>query len=89
MNTSAEAVKQLQDALDAAQRATDVIDNLLVEHDFQDVASVTTQAAAALLSAAIALMQSRDEDAMEMFDAVEDLMEAVYNIIDAELDDED
>ncbi|MEQ8673857.1 MAG: hypothetical protein RLP44_12655 [Aggregatilineales bacterium] len=88
MNTSTEAVKQLQDALDAAQRATDVIDNLLAEHDYQDVASLTAQAAASLLSSAIALMQSQDESAMEFFDITEDLMEAVYNIIDGEIDDD-
>ena len=88
MNTSTEAIKQLQDALDAAQRATDVIDNLLAEHDYQDVASLTAQAAAALLSSAIALMQSQDESAMEFFDITEDLMEAVYNIIDGELDED-
>jgi hypothetical protein len=88
MNTSAEALQRLQTALSGARDAQKVIDNLVVEHDYQDVATLVTQAAAALLEAAAALMESQDETAFEALDRADDLLDAVYDIIDSEMDDE-
>mgnify|MGYP003478334818 CR=1 FL=1 len=88
MNTSSEALRLLQEATNSTQQALNVIDNLVVEHDFQDVASLITQAANAMLISAQQLMQSNDIAALEAMEAAEDLLDAVYNIIDAELDEE-
>jgi hypothetical protein len=88
MNTSTEAVKQLQEALAKTQSATQVINNLIAEHEYQDVASLVAQAGAALLEAAALLMQSKDEDALAALEAADDLMDSVYGIIDGEVDED-
>jgi hypothetical protein len=89
MNTSAQAIQLLQTALTNTQSATTVIGDLLVEHDYQDVASLVTQASAALLEAAILLMQSKDDSALPKLEQAENLLDTVYAIIDGETDDED
>lgn len=88
MNTSAEAVRKLEQAQAEARAALQVIDNLIAEHDYQDVASLVTQAAAVLLETGLLLMQSRDEDALAALERAEDLLDAVYDIIDGDLDEE-
>jgi hypothetical protein len=88
MNTSSEAVKRLQEAITAATSAGDVVENLVAEHDYQDVAKLITQAAAALLECASLLMQDDDESALDSLDHAEDLLDAVYEIIDGEVDEE-
>jgi uncharacterized membrane protein YdfJ with MMPL/SSD domain len=88
MNTSAAAVQQLEQALSAARAAGETIHNLIAEHDYQDVAGLITQAAVALLTASTLLMQSQDEAALEALETADDLLDAVYDIIDSELDDE-
>ncbi len=88
MNTSSEALRLLQQAASETQQAINVIDNLVVEHDFQDVASLVAQAASALLNSAQQLMQSNDVAAFEAMENAEDLLDAVYDIIDAETDEE-
>lgn len=88
MNTSIDAVKLLQQAHAQAKQAADIIDNLAVEHEYQDVASLVAQAAAALLEGASLLMQSQDEAAVDALGRADDLLDAVYDIIDAETDDE-
>lgn len=88
MNTSNEAVKRLQEAIKAATGAGDVVENLVAEHDYQDVAALLTQAAAALLESASHLMQENDEVALDHLDHAEDLLDAVYEIIDGEVDEE-
>lgn len=88
MNTSNEAVKRLQDAIKAAKGAGEVVENLVAEHEYQDVAGLITQAAAALLECASQLMQENDEAALENLDHAEDLLDAVYEIIDGEVDEE-
>lgn len=65
MNTSTEAVSRLQEALGATRAAGQVIDDLIVAHDYQDIASLVVRAAEALLEAASQLMQSQDEAALE------------------------
>ena len=47
-----------------------------------------TQAATALLESASHLMQENDEVALEHLDHAEDLLDAVYEIIDGEVDEE-
>lgn len=89
MNTSTEAIRLLQEALVSAQKAAAVIDDLIVEHDYQDVAGLVAQAAAALLESAALLMQSKDEAALDKIEAADELLDAVYSIIDSETEDED
>lgn len=88
MNTSAEATKRLQQALADTREATAIIENLIAAHDYQDVAGLVAQAAAELLDAAAALMQSQDETALTRLEQADDLLNAVWDIIDAETDDE-
>lgn len=89
MNTSAEAARLLQQAQTATQGARRVIENLIAAHDYQDVASLVTQAAAALLESAALLMQSQDEAALDALENADDLLDSVWSIIDAETDDEE
>jgi hypothetical protein len=88
MNTSTEAVKKLESALNATNEAAKVIENLIVEHDYQDVALLVAQAASALLESATLLMKSQDEAALDALGNADDLLDAVYDIIDAEVDEE-
>jgi hypothetical protein len=88
MNTSAKAIQLLQTALTNAQSANAVIEDLVVEHEYQDVASLVTQASAALLETAILLLELKDEPALDLLEQAEDLLESVYTIIDGETDEE-
>lgn len=88
MNTSAEAIKQLQQALDLTNSASSTIENLVAEHDYQDVATLVSHAAAQLLETALAFMNSQDESALDTLESAEELIDAIYDIIDAELGDE-
>ncbi|MCA0455920.1 MAG: hypothetical protein LCI00_18230 [Chloroflexi bacterium] len=88
MNTSNEAITKLEQALGTTKEAANVIDNLIAAHDYQDVASLVTQAAAKLLEAASALMQSNDEAGLVALEGADDLLDAVYDIIDGETDEE-
>ncbi len=88
MNTSAEAIKQLEASLAAAQQAADTIENLIAEHDYQDVGQLVAQAAAQMLTAAKLLMEKDDEGAFDALDDAEDLLDKVYSIMDEEVEDE-
>lgn len=88
MNTSTEAVNRLESARQAAQSAQDVIENLIAEHDYQDIALLLTRAADTLLESARLLMQSKDEDALSTLENAEDLLDAVWEIIEGEVDEE-
>jgi len=88
MNTSAEAIRLLEEALKDAQAAVKVIDDLIVEHQYQDVALLVSQAAATLLQSATLLMQSKDEDALDTLEQADDLLDEVYTIIDGETDED-
>ena len=88
INTSSEATKRLEQALATTREATSIIDNLIADHEYQDVASLVTQAAGKLLEAAAALMQSKDEDGIAALESADDLLDAVYDIIDGETDED-
>jgi hypothetical protein len=88
MNTSSEAVKQLEASLASARQAKDTIENLIAEHDYQDVAQLVAQAAVEMLTCAKLLMEKADEAAFDAMDKAEDLLDQVYAIIEGELDDE-
>lgn len=88
MNTSAEASRLIDQALATTRESTRVIQNLMVAHDYQDVAALVTQAAAALLQSASQLMQMQDEAALASLADADDLLDAVYDIIDAETDED-
>lgn len=88
MNTSTEAARLLEQALTTSHSAANVIENLIAEHDYQDVAALVTQAATALLESAALLMQKEDEAALDMLGKADDLLDAVYDIIDGEVDED-
>lgn len=88
MKTSTNAVKLLEQALGITREAVEMIDNLIAAHDYQDVASLIGQAAASLLESAALLMQSKDEEALEFLESAEDLIDSIYDIIDAETDED-
>jgi hypothetical protein len=89
MSTSGEVMKSLEQALTATRNALKQIDDLIVAHDYQDVASLVTNAAASLLESASHLMQSKDEDAFAALEAADDHLDAVYDIIDSETEDDE
>jgi len=89
MNTSARAGELLQQALTSTREAERVVNDLIVAHDYQDVALLVTQAASALLESAALLMQSQGEAAFDEIEKAEDLLDTVYRIIDSEIDDDD
>lgn len=89
MNTSAEAVRLLHEALNNARAAKAVINDLITAHDYQDVAELVTMAAASLLESSSLLMQNDDEGAFAALDAAEDALDTVYAIIDGDMDDDD
>lgn len=88
MNTSTEALRLLEDAIKATKEAERVIKNLIAAHEYQDVAALVTQAAAALLESAEHLMKSDDEAGLDALEAADDLLDSIWNIIDGEVDDE-
>lgn len=88
MNTTTRASELLQQSLNSTRDAQAVITDLIAAHDYQDVAVLVTQAAVALLEAAALLMQSQGEAAFDEMEKAEDLLDAVYEIIDGELDEE-
>lgn len=88
MNTSSEAIRLLQDAIKSTKEAERVVKNLIADHDYQDVAALVTQAAAALLESAEQLMKSDDEAGLDALEAADDLLDSIWSIIDGEVDDE-
>ena len=86
MNTSSEVAKQLQETIEKLQTAQNTLENLIAVHDYQDVTALVIQSAEALLHAAVALMQSEDNNAIELVESAEDLLEEMYKIIDGDLD---
>lgn len=87
MSISADAIKLLQQAQTTSIDANRAIEDLIVAHDYQDVAMLITQAAGALLESAALLMQLQDEAALEQLENAEDLIDSVYEIIDGETDE--
>ena len=86
--TSSEAIKRLENAQNELKAATQVIQNLIAPHDYADVAVFVVRAAEALSRAAIALMGSDDAAAFEAIDQSDDLMDAAFEIVSGDLDDE-
>jgi hypothetical protein len=88
MNTSTEVIRILQQATGQAQQANKVLDDLIVPHEYQDVAKLLIEAAQALLESASSLMRVDDETALESLETAEDLLDKVYAIIDGEIDED-
>ncbi len=88
MNTSTEAVRLLQESLAAARQAQQVINNLMIEHEYQDVAGAIAAAAVSLLESASSLMQSQDEIALDQLNTAEDFLDVVWDIIDSETEED-
>lgn len=88
MHTSSEAIQLLQEALAKTRAATQVINNLVIEHEYQDVAVLVAQAGAALIEAAVLLLDSKDEAALDSIEQADDLLDSVYKIIDGEVDED-
>lgn len=89
MNTTTEAIRLLEQALDNTGKAEAVIGDLIAAHDYQDVAQVVAQAAKALLECTTLLMQNNDVAALDMLENAEDLIDMVYVAIDADLDEDE
>lgn len=89
MNTSSEAIRTLQDAHGKVAAAAAIIQDLVAAHDYQDVALLVAHAGAKLVEAATFLMQSDDAAAFTALEDADDLLDAVYDIIDADMGDED
>lgn len=85
MKTSSDVTEQLRAAIDKTQAAQSTLDDLVAVHDYQDVATLVIQAAEALLHAAAALMQSQDQNALELVESAEDLIDEIYTVIDGDL----
>jgi hypothetical protein len=88
MNTSTRAIDLLAQAQRSTTEARAVIDDLIAPHDYQDVATLVAQAAAELLQAAADLMHSQDEAALDALGRADDLLDAVYDIIDGETEED-
>ncbi len=88
MRTSTEVVQMLQEALARTKSATQALNDLAIEHEYQDVAALVIQASAALLEAASLLLESHDEDALDALETADDLLDEVYKIIDGETDED-
>ncbi|MGB7341067.1 MAG: hypothetical protein WBC91_19380 [Phototrophicaceae bacterium] len=86
MKTSADVIKQLQEAVEKSQAAQQTLENLIAVHDYQDVAALVMQSSEALLHATIAFLQSDDKTALDLVESAEDLLEDMYNVIDGDLD---
>ncbi|MDZ4764737.1 MAG: hypothetical protein SGI73_09310 [Chloroflexota bacterium] len=89
MNTASNAIQLLEDAVAKAHAARTMIDDLIVAHDYQDAATLVVQASVALLEAAALLLTSNDEAALEGLERADDLLDAVYTIIDGETDEDE
>ncbi len=89
MNTSTEALRLLRQALDDTRKAGAIVDDLIAPHEYQDVASLVAKASAALLESTIRMLESDPDGALEALEQADDLLDGVYDIIDAETDDED
>ncbi len=87
--TSGEAITQLEAAITGAHTAAHTIENLLAAHDYQDVAVLAARAGKALLEAAVALMKNDDEAAFRSIETSEDLLDALYDIVDGDLGEEE
>ena len=88
MSTSSEVVKSLEQALTATRTALQQTDDLIVAHDYQDVASLVTNAAAALLAIRhLPDVLSKDEDAFRGAWSGTLPGHAVYDIIDSEIEE--
>lgn len=88
MNTSSAAIALIEQAQKTTLEAAKVIENLIAQHDYQDVALILSHASAELLETVKLLMQSQDVAAFEAIERTEDLLDSFYDIVDGELDDE-
>jgi uncharacterized membrane-anchored protein YhcB (DUF1043 family) len=88
MNTTAEAIRTLESAQQHAATAAEMIENLIAAHDYQDVALLVAQAATRLLEATMLLMKSDDMGALATLESADDLLDAVYDIIEADLEED-
>ena len=88
MNTSTEALRLLREALTKAEAATAVIDDLLAPHDYQDVAMLVVRASALMLQSTMRLLESNPDAALVALEGADDLLDAVYDVIDSETDGE-
>jgi len=89
MSTSADVIQSLEQAASITRTAVKQIDDLVVEHDYQDVAILIAQAAEALLEAASQLMLSKDEVALEALDRADELLDSVYAVIEGDLGEDE
>lgn len=87
MNTSAEAVKTLEQASAQARAAISIIEDLIAPNDYQDVAALVAHAGNALLMASALLLQGQDVDALGHIEKADDFLDEAYSIIEEDLGD--
>lgn len=87
--TTQEVTKQLEQARAATQAALTALNDLIVPHDYQDVATLVGKAALELLQATQALMQADDTTAFAAIERADELIDGAFEIVDAELDDDE
>ncbi len=85
---SSEAIKQLEQARKQTQGAIETVNNLIVEHEFQDMVDLIARAADSLLEAALLLLKSDDVSALAAMERADDLVERAYDVIDEEVDED-
>jgi len=85
---SSEVIKHLEEARKETQSALQTVNNLIVEHEFQDMADLIARGADALLEASLLLMKSQDVDALSAMERADEYVARVYEIMDDEIDED-
>ena len=89
MTTSSEVLRLLGQASTFTQDANKNIDNLIVDHDYQQVAGIITKAAVALIESAAHLMRSDSDAGFEALESADDFLDEAYALIDSQIDEDD
>ncbi len=85
---SSEVIKHLEEARKETQSALQTVNNLIVEHEFQDMVDLIARGADALLEASLLLMKSQDVDALSAMERADEYVARVYEIMDDEIDED-
>lgn len=88
MNTSAEALRLLGQALADTHQASAIIDDLIAPHEYQDAAMLVARASALMLESTMRLLESNPDDALAALESADDLLDALYDVIDGETDED-
>lgn len=87
MSTSNDVIQALNDARASTAQIQALLNDLIVEHTFQDVATLSLAAAAELLQTTQHFMEQQDEPAIDSLERVDELLDELYAIIEGDLDE--